>query len=201
MDNSKDEAVRKLLLYVLRHGANKWDLEIDAEGYVPVDKLLEKREFQRKGCSFQQIQRVVDNNSQQQFTLKRLNEDKWMIRATFGHTLVKVDKLDIGQEISAGDFAFIIHAAFKGVMDQVKTGGLKRDRNHIIFNSIEKIDKEFLERFDFMIYIDINRCIQDGINFFKTENFMILTNSDFIDAKYFLKIVDCKSENINLSIN
>lgn len=201
MEDSKDEAIRKLLLYVLRHGANKMDLKIDAEGYVAVDSLLQKRDFKSKWCSHQQIRRVVENNLQKQFTLLCLNKDDWMIRANFGHTLVKVDKLDLGQEIAAGDFEFVIHGTYDREYDRAKNEGLKRSRNHIICNSIERIDNEFLERFDFMIYIDINRCIQDGINFFRSKNFIILTNSDFIDTKYFLKVVDCKAENIDLSIN
>lgn len=198
MENSKfdkDEVIRKLLLYVLRHGANKMHLDIDAEGYVAVEKMLQQKRFKDKGCSFQQIRRVVDNNTCKQFTLKCLNQDDWMIRANFGHTMVKVDKLDLGQDIAVGDYELIIHATNEEPFnfDRIKTDGLKRERNHIIFNSIERIDNEFIDRFDFLIYIDINRAIEDGISFFKSENHIILTNSDFIDPKYFLKIVDCKS--------
>lgn len=203
MENSefrKDEAIRKLLLFVLRHGAKRLDLAIDAEGYVDVNEMLQERSFKYMrggGCSLQQIQRVVENNSCKQFTLKCLDTGEWMIRANFGHTLVQVDKLDLGQHVAAGEYESIVHAGYERPFNfnKIKIEGLKRERNHIIFNSIERIDNEFLERFDFLIYIDINRAIEDGIKFFKSEKNMILTNSDFIDPKYFLKIVDCKSGN------
>lgn len=205
MENSefaKDETIRKLLLYVLRHGANKMHLDIDAEGYVSVNKMLQHKRFKDKGCSsLQQIQRVVDNNTCKQFTLKCMDTDEWMIRANFGHTLIKVDKLNPGLDIEAGDYAFIIYATTKDSFDTFEIKGLKRERNHIIFNSVERINNEFLERFDFLIYIDINRAIEDGINFFKSENYIILTNADFIDPKYFLKTVDRKSGNIGLLQN
>lgn len=201
---NKDIEISKLLSYILRHGALKEKLIIDAEGYIDVEIILRHKSFVTKGCSFSDIQRIVSNNNKNRFMLKCVNQNQWKIKANQGHSLVNVNKLDL-KEISTGDYEIIVHGSYYRFLDKIKSEGLKcMNRNHIHFTSKDKIDfssnKEekvsgFRESSQILIYIDFKRAISDGIKFFKSENNVILSAgvNGCIAPKYFQKIVDRKT--------
>lgn len=204
---NKDIEISKLLSYILRHGALKEKLHIDAEGYIDVEIILRHKSFVTKRCSFSDIQRIVSNNNKNRFLLKCVNQNQWKIKANQGHSLVNVNKLDL-KEISPGDYEIIVHGSFYRFLDKIKSEGLKcMNRNHIHFTFKDKIDfstsKEekvsgFRENSQILIYIDFKRAISDGIIFYKSENNVILSSglNGCISSKYFQKIVDRKTGNL-----
>ncbi len=79
--------ISKLMSLILRHQPDVIGVELDENGWLDVDQLIQG--INRKGIpfDFEQLQLVVDQNDKKRFAF---NEDKTRIRANQGHS-VKVD--------------------------------------------------------------------------------------------------------------
>jgi putative RNA 2'-phosphotransferase len=83
----------RLVSHALRHEPSKYGLEVDAEGWVPVDSLLSA--IHRQGSDWAGVTRDDVVNMIEQSAKKRHEVDGERIRARYGHSLPgRIDKVE-----------------------------------------------------------------------------------------------------------
>lgn len=84
--------VSKTLSYILRHGAQKEEVPMRADGYVKVTDLLENPRLKSQPIDLAILQGIVKADVKQRYDLiceldPTSNESVWWIKANQGHTL------------------------------------------------------------------------------------------------------------------
>ena len=196
----------KNLSYILRHGAVKQNIDVAADGYVLLDDLMILPKFFK--YSLDDIKHVVDTNDKQRFGLKQEN-DKWYIRANQGHSQEVAAKIDQDELLTklTKPLELIVHGTTFHAYKAIKESGLKKmDRSHIHFSITDEII-EFAEsntrqsgirsNCQLMIYINMKQAMEDGIEFYMSENKVVLTpgvgEEGLLDKKYFQKVINRKN--------
>jgi len=183
--------VSKFLSWILRHGIHKLGLEIDQAGYVKISDLLQLKECEN--ITLEMITYVVSNDEKERYDIK----DGIYIRPNQGHTKDLKDIIDdneINKKITLEyldehGINTVIHGTKKKYLDMISYEGLKpMDRIHVHLaldiNSKSGIRKDN----DVLIYLDIKAAIEDGYNFYLSQNDVILC-PDIIKAKYITDIL------------
>eukprot|EP00171_Calliarthron_tuberculosum_P017179 IDg17179t1 len=86
--NSEDKIkLSKFLSFVLRHNPEKIGLQLDSQGWVSVEVLLQKANAQGKKLNRLVLEEIVNSNEKKRFCF---SEDGTKIRANQGHS-VRVD--------------------------------------------------------------------------------------------------------------
>lgn len=196
-EEDRDIKISKSLSYLLRHGAVKEKLDIDASGFILLADLLKHQRLKSHKTTISDIERIVENNDKKRFSIVG---DK--ICANQGHSL-KVVKDDNLEELTKDTIpSKIFHGTYLKKLPLILPNGLsKMNRNHIHFTydleSISGIRKSA----NILIYIDTEKCFQNGIKFFKSSNGVILSpgdNQGFIKSEYFDKIVKVNGEEVKI---
>ncbi len=191
-----DKLVRlsKALSWVLRHKASEIGLSISSDGYVLVKDLLALPKF--KDVKYDDIKYVVDNNDKKRFSLKEQN-GKYYIRANQGHSgamasVVETDKLLTKIEVPQ---PICVHGTTREAWSKIKKHGLnKMKRMHIHFAVGLAHDDEVISGYrknsEVLIYIDMEKAMNDGIEFYMSDNRVILTEgvNGVLDPKYFKEV-------------
>lgn len=183
----RDVRISKCLSYLLRHGAIKEKLAIDSLGNVLVEDILMHNRLKTHRCTIEDIRRVVRENNKQRFKLHEDKDGKLYISANQGHSiavddqnLVKLSEKDIPLDI--------FHGTYKAKLETIKAQGLsKMNRNHIhLTNNREYVRKSC----NILIYIDVKKCMDDGMVFYKSDNNVYLTSGidGIIPCSYFREI-------------
>lgn len=167
----------KELSYLLRHD-NHIASFYDKDGYVPIDKIIESINITNE-----EIQYLVDNQEKK----KRFETKDNKIRAIQGHSTGKVNISSQGRKIETPlDVCF--HDTFDKYINQIKLKGL----NKMERDAIHLSNGKYKGRSDsnVRVHIDIEKAMTDGVEFYETENFAILTTgiNGTLDPKYFKKI-------------
>lgn len=154
--------VSKKISWLLRHGAEKEGLKLDAKGFVNVSEVLNNRNLKSLKVTFEELKEIVRENDKQRFTLIPISEQDgqeaegeeqrdghqsslpssndpadYLIRANQGHSL-KVESEALLQPITLENMPKAAvhgttHAAWPLI---VATGGLKpMGRTHVHFAS------------------------------------------------------------------
>uniref|UniRef100_A0A1B6DFR1 2'-phosphotransferase n=2 Tax=Clastoptera arizonana TaxID=38151 RepID=A0A1B6DFR1_9HEMI len=203
----KDSEFRlsRTLSWLLRHGAEQEGLPIQPDGFVPVKEILKHPQFKNK-ITMDELNNVVLLNNKKRFTLRTNNSTGELeLKANQGHSMVSVNKIDFvpvtwtNTEHCVG--TCVVHGTFKKAWPSIAKIGLSRmSRNHIHFCAYEPGDSRIIsgirDNAEIYIYIDIERALQDGIKFYKSENDVILTSGNsngFLEPKYFMKVVDART--------
>lgn len=116
--------VSKFLSYVLRHRPDEVGLELDPEGWVGTEELLEA--LGRHGHKLQRAELVliVASSDKQRFAL---SPDGSAIRANQGHSV----EVDLGYEPSAPP-ELLFHGTVGRFLDSIREQGLvKGNRHHV----------------------------------------------------------------------
>jgi hypothetical protein len=87
-----DVHLSKTLSWILRHGADRCGLSIDANGYVSIEALLQTEQLRKTKCTRIDIERIVSTNDKQRFAI---SSDGAMIRANQGHSMQCVKQCDL----------------------------------------------------------------------------------------------------------
>ncbi|KAJ2658964.1 tRNA 2'-phosphotransferase [Coemansia sp. RSA 1200] len=184
-DDSPDTKLSKFFSYILRHGAAKEGLELREDGSISLKQLCAHERLQH--TTFEQIKRVVDTNDKKRYVLfeeevsanDRGGGTEWFIRATQGHTielkrppLVKLTPETLPKNI--------VHGTLRSKIPMIKQLGLSRmQRTHIHFASGLLGDDQVISGMrataDAFVWIDGPRAIQDGIEFYLSDNGVILS--------------------------
>lgn len=85
--SKRDIQISKSLSYLLRHGALKENLPIDANGYVPVQTLLNHNRLKSHNCTLEDVHRIVENNEKKRFHVKISPGGQELICAVQGHSI------------------------------------------------------------------------------------------------------------------
>ncbi|CAG8711975.1 14186_t:CDS:2, partial [Acaulospora morrowiae] len=202
----------KVLSYILRHSAQRDGLEIREDGYVKLEELM--RHPKLTGKTFGDIRSIVDNNDKQRFTLiQETQEDGmpvWLIRANQGHSM-EVKELELEKITDPAQIPEVIHGTYlrhwknisKLFIGCVESQGLsKMNRNHIHCATgrfgHSGVKSGMRKSCDLFIYINVARAMEDGIEFYRSANGVILTSGvdGFLNPKYFLKVVDMNENDL-----
>ncbi|KAL8787928.1 MAG: hypothetical protein Q9213_001955 [Squamulea squamosa] len=96
---SREETISKAMSYVLRHGAEKEQLMLDASGYINCEDLLNWHRLRSLHVTFPELQNVVETNSKKRFALipspsfssssdqPSSKPSDYLIRASQGHSI------------------------------------------------------------------------------------------------------------------
>lgn len=193
----RDIAISKSLSYLLRHGAVKEKLNIDATGYININELLNHNRLKTNKVTLDDIRRIVENNDKKRFSIVE-KEGEIMICANQGHSIKTVNDSNLIQLSEDTIPEEIYHGTYKNKLPAIfNSGGLsKMNRNHIHFASSISDISGIRTSSNVLIYLNIEKCLQSGIVFYRSSNNVILTSGDangLIGVEFFGKVVDAKN--------
>ncbi|XP_016130209.1 tRNA 2'-phosphotransferase 1 isoform X1 [Sinocyclocheilus grahami] len=182
-EESRDVRLSKSLSYALRHGANKMGLQMNSDGFVFVEELLAHQQF--RSFSLEDVERVVATNDKQRFKLCNHPEDgRLQIRANQGHS-VKVTDLEL-RAVALDDPDYpreAVHGSYMKHWPSIRSQGISRmNRTHIHLApglpGEGGVISGMRQSCDLAVYIDVAKAMSDGIQFFWSENGVLLTPGD-----------------------
>lgn len=202
--------ISKSMSYLLRHGAKNEGVHMTDDGYVNVKEVVQflrkNKMFELKKCINEHftnddvtrlIQHIVDTNEKNRFGLDERGHELY-IRSRQGHTLREVKDKDLLQRITTPTIA--VHGTYKKNLLLILEQGLKTiGRNHIHFASRTKdVVSGMRKNCEIAIYIDMAKAMADGIEFWRSDNGVILTSGKdgVLDKKYFEKIIDLVTDSV-----
>lgn len=196
--SKRDVSISKALSWLLRHGATKEKLDIDEEGYVPLQQVLTHQRLKSFRASREDIERIVENNDKKRFSLATKNGTD-VICANQGHTLREVGTSQMKELVGSDIPDEIYHGTYRHKLaDIIGSGGLSRmQRNHIHFTNSSTTNVSGIRRScNILIYIDGHACARAGIRFYVSANGVILSPGDArgqIPMEFWLKVVDLRT--------
>ncbi|KAJ2414225.1 hypothetical protein H4218_005110 [Coemansia sp. IMI 209128] len=190
-NDTPEVRLSKQLSYILRHGAEDKGLKLRDDGSISISDL--QRYQKLKSTTLAQIQHVVDTNNKKRFTLYEEN-NQWYIRAVQGHS-IKIKEPPLVKLTTMPPC--IVHGTMRSKVPVIqKTGLNKMSRTHIHFARGLPSDAGIISGMrntaDAYIYIDVKKAVAAGIEFYVSENGVILSkglnDSGVIPAEYFERI-------------
>ena len=143
---------------------------------------------------------VIENDEKNRFQYKFENEIL-CVRARQGHRNHVGGVLDDWVEILQGSIEIAVHGTSREALSMILQPGnglSKMDREWIHF--APRIDNEsgFRKNSKVAIYLNIQKCLDDGIKLYLTGNNVILSQGQgttgMITSNYFLRIVDLETD-------
>lgn len=168
----EDIRISKALSWLLRHNAVKEGLAIDDRGYVAISDVLKHNRLKSLRATRDDLDRVVKNNAKQRFTIE---EDK--ICATQGHLIKTVSTENMDQLVGEDLPLEIFHGTYINKLKLIYLlGGLSRmTRNHVHFTLTQLRNILGIRALaNVLIYLDVDKCIAEGLEFYKAKNDAIL---------------------------
>ncbi|XP_041845934.1 tRNA 2'-phosphotransferase 1 [Melanotaenia boesemani] len=199
-ENDRDVRLSKSLSYVLRHGASRMGLKMGTDGFLFVEDLLAHAQF--RSYTLEDIERVVTTNEKQRFKLRSHPEEGLLqIRANQGHS-IQVSDLELKQVLvgSPDCPAEAVHGSYLRNWSSIQQGGLSRmQRTHIHLASglpgEDGVISGMRKNCDLAVFVDVAKALADGIEFFWSENGVLLTAGDAegkLLPKYFIRALRLK---------
>ena len=155
----------KFLSLVLRHKPEQIGLNMDANGWVYVDELLQKCNRNKFHLDFKTLVEIVETNDKKRFIF---SEDQKRIRANQGHT-VEVDL----EFVATTPPDSLYHGTVENFIDSIKEKGLnKMKRLHVhLSKDIETALKVGSRRGKpIILKIDASKMAADGFPFYLSAN-------------------------------
>lgn len=167
--------------YILRHKPEHINVELDENGWLEVEKLIEgiNRE-ERIALDKKTLEEVVRTNDKKRFVL---SADGLKIRANQGHS-VRVD-LEL-KEVEPPEFLY--HGTVGKFMKSIREEGLmKMNRQHVHLSKDKETAINVGGRRGKPVVLIVQSGImhRDGIKFFRSQNGVWLT--DFVNPKYLIE--------------
>lgn len=176
--------ISKFLSLVLRHKPETIGIQIDQNGWVDVDELIEKSN--KYGVQFDReiLNHVVATNSKKRFAF---NDKFDKIRASQGHSI----EIELGYSNQKPPEILFHGTSEKSVESILKKGLNKQHRQHVHLSSdidtAIKVGQRHGKPFVFLVFAE--KMYKDNFQFFISENGVWLT--DYVPTKY-LKVNDEK---------
>ena len=169
----------KEISYALRHAPWEYELELDEEGYVPVQQLIdtinESKKYDRP-ITINDLKHIIKISDKKRH---EINEDK--IRALYGHSV----PMHISKEpIIPPDVLYhgTTHEAFNSIM---KNGLKPMSRQYVHLsvdiNTAVQVGKR-RDNNPIVLIVDAAKAYTDGIRFYKGNEKVVL--SDYIPSCY-----------------
>ncbi|MBW0468251.1 hypothetical protein O181_007966 [Austropuccinia psidii MF-1] len=211
LNDSVDVQLSKTLSYILRHGAIKEKLQMRPDGFISLVDLLSRPTL--KGFSSEDVYRVVAENEKKRFTIIEEPQPdgtcQALIRANQGHSL-NVQDLQLDPVTELEKLPMVVHGTYSKFWESIARQGLKPlKRTHIHFAAgllgEDGVISGMRASCDILIYLDVEKCLTDGIKFFRSANGVILTEglstSKSIPITYFKKVVKKSGEVLYPALN
>ncbi|KAG5674334.1 hypothetical protein PVAND_004309 [Polypedilum vanderplanki] len=188
----------KFLSYLLRHGAVEYNLKMSKDGFVKLDEILNLPQSKSYKLDLIKIKSIVENNDKKRFELMTNGNNEIFIRACQGHSIKHLEESQMMKEIiDPRQFSTVIHGTNENAYKKIKEEGLKvMNRNHIHFAIGYPENKNVIsgmrKNCQIFIEIDVEKAMKDGINFFLSNNNVVLSSGldGVIHPKYFKVVRD-----------
>jgi len=179
----------KSLSYILRHGAKKNRIPVRSDGFALVDDILQLTSFQSMQFTTEEVLFVVKNNDKQRFAVQTI-DNKLYIRANQGHSEVEVPDLEKKKITDPSQYPTVIHGTYFKAWTAIKKTGLNRMGRqyiHMAAGTFGTVISGMRSSSEVLIYIDLAKALNDGIEFFESTNGVIETQGvdGTLATKYF----------------
>jgi len=177
MMNKQHVKLSKFLSLVLRHQPEKIDIQLDEQGWVEVEVLLQAAHQHGTDICRETLRQIVEQNDKQRFAL---SEDGLKIRANQGHSI------EVNLALSPQQPPDILyHGTAEKFIDSIRQQGLqKRQRQHVHLSADEKTAYKVGIRHGKPVILQIKSAAmyQQGYVFYCSENGVWLT--DHVPVEY-----------------
>ena len=184
----QNTSLSKFMTKILRHKANDYGLNIDNEGFVKINDLIDYINKKKYGIAnidlIKEIVEIDKNESKGRFYIDEKFEK---IRANQGHS-IQVKNLELKKITleNVQNYGLIVHGSYIKHKNSIEQNGLKKlSRIHIHMTDLmtEKGFSLMRQNINMQVVVNLVECIKDGLEFFESTNNVILSKDD-IPAKY-----------------
>ncbi|QDT11601.1 RNA 2'-phosphotransferase [Planctomycetes bacterium K23_9] len=168
----------KFLSLVLRHRPEAIGLQLDSEGWLVIEELVDNANSRGETLTRQLIDEVVATSDKKRFAI---SADGQRIRASQGHSVAEVD-LNL-EPVEPP--AILFHGTVAKFLESIRSQGLrKRTRNHVHLSPDQLTAEKVGSRRGrpVILIIDAESMNQSGIQFFRSANGVWLT--DAVPARF-----------------
>ncbi len=174
----------KEISYALRHAPWKYELEIDEEGWTPIEQLLDalRKEEKWKNISEADLSKMIEKSEKKRHELK-----DGKIRAFYGHSIpMKILK----EEKVPPDILY--HGTARRFVESIRANGLLPQSRQYVHLSEDIETAEIVgKRYDnkpCILIVDAKRAWNEGIKFYIGNEKVWL--ADAIPSRYIQEIKD-----------
>ncbi|MFO1066610.1 MAG: RNA 2'-phosphotransferase [Pirellulales bacterium] len=167
----------KFLSLILRHRPDKIGLELDAQGWVAIDRLLSAAASHGRKIRREDLDRVVAENEKKRFAI---SEDGLRIRASQGHST----EVDLGYAPQTPP-EFLYHGTATRFLESIRLQGLIKGNRHHVHLSLDKETAVAVGKRHgkpIVLVISCAEMVQRGFEFFVSANGVWLT--DHVPPEY-----------------
>jgi putative RNA 2'-phosphotransferase len=178
MNDKQRTQISKFMSLVLRHEPHAIGAELDADGWMPVDVLLNGMRKSHPNLTLDDLIEIVESNEKKRF---QLSECRKNIRAVQGHS-VAIEGSTVKPELAP---EFLYHGtATKSVEAILANGLIPMSRIHVHLSSDIETATKVGSRHGKPVIFQVNSKVaqNEGIQFFQAENGVWLC--DALPAKY-----------------
>lgn len=185
------EDLSKTISHALRHEPDKYDLELDLEGWVRMERLIEalkKKSSEWQSLRYYDILKMIDHSEKKRHEVKAQrigpeykNTYKWFIRAKYGHSV----KGNIYKERSEPP-EILYHGTTSKAAEVILREGLKpMDRQYVHLSGeiseAVRVGKR-RQKSPRILRVKANQAFKDNVNFYRGNDKIWL--SDEIAPEY-----------------
>lgn len=169
----------KKISRALRHVPWEYELELDIEGFVPVEQLIyainESGDFDRP-IDVSDLEHIIEISDKKRFEIK---DDK--IRALYGHSI----PMHISKAVIAPP-DILYHGTTHKALDPILSSGLKPMGRQYVHLSVDtdtavQVGKR-RDKSPVILVIDAHKAHTDGITFYEGNDKVVL--ADYVPARY-----------------
>ena len=172
--------ISRFISLILRHKPETIEITLDEHGWANVEELIAGVN-KKYPIDMQILEKIVNDDDKNRYSF---NGDKTMIRANQGHSIPVDVEL---KKLNPPDILY--HGTGEKYVESIERQGLiRKNRLYVhLSNDIEIAKKVGKRHGKPVIYeIDCKKMIEDGIEFFKSENNVWLVES--VPVKYLKKL-------------
>ena len=189
----KRNKISKTLSYILRHGALKYNIDIDRYGYIKTNDILKLSQF--RNVTLDDIFEIVYDDSRGRYTIKE-SLDTFYIKANHGHSII-IPNSPVKEILNTNSYKILSHECTYQEWVRIKDDKGLRKKNIEL-----KVPKNNYNRRNIrynksvVIYINLEKALEQGIKFKMYSNGKILTQglNGFVSIDFFTKVYDIKSD-------
>ncbi len=165
-DSKQLTSTSKFLSLVLRHQPEIIGMQLDAEGWLPIDQLIENANRHGKSLTLDLLHEVVASCEKKRFSL---SDDGLKIRANQGHSVPDVE-LNLQPLVPPCE---LYHGTLAIFLESIRQQGLlKRSRNHVHLSADVETAKKVGSRRGKPVILTVRaeEMHQAGYRFYQSAN-------------------------------
>lgn len=180
MTEQEKKRIGKFLSLVLRHRPETIGIEVDANGWVQVQELIEKSKKHNYQFSRNELTEIVETNDKKRYSF---NEKRYKIRANQGHSI----NIDLALTATEPPEYLYHGTSTRSINSIMEKGIMKQNRQHVHLSKNKDTAIKVGSRHGkpCVLVIMAKQMYEDGIIFYESDNGVWLT--DYVDVKYISK--------------